>query len=136
MTEAEKEELAVRNRRAEGTPCTEESFLAWKTKFENEIAQEVEMEKAASSDKKRKNKEEKVVDKTGRITGFLQFSDKIGTLNLEAMEAACDDAQVDEDEELEVDEDLFDVDDDELDDLDDLDFDDDDDDDDDEEPDI
>ena len=57
MTEAEKEELAVRNRRAEGTPCTEESFLAWKTKFENEIAQEVEMEKAASSDKKRKNKE-------------------------------------------------------------------------------
>ena len=142
MTEAEKEELAVRKRRAEGTPCTEENFLAWKAKFDEEMVQEAEREKLASTggdNKKKKNKEEKVVDKSGRITGYLQFSDKIGTLNLEAMEAACDDAQVDEDEEeLEVDEDLFDVDDDELDDLDDLDFDDDDDDDDDdeEEPDI
>ena len=137
MTEAEKEELAVRKRRAEGTPCNEQTFLEWKAKFEQEMDEIAKNEMAAAANDKKKKKEDKVVDKSGRITGYLQFSDKIGTLNLEAMEAAIDNAQVDEDEQLEVDEDLFDLDDDELDDLDDLDFDDDDDDDDDDdEPDI
>lgn len=135
MTEAEAEQLAVQKRRAEGTPCNKENFLAWKAQFEAEIAQQKEQEALAEKESmsKKKSKGEKVVDKSGRITGFLHFSDKVGTLNMEAIEAACDNAEADEDEEVDVDdEDLFDVDDDELDDLD---FDDDDDDDDDE-PDI
>ena len=145
MTQAEAEELAVRKRRAEGTPCTQENFLAWKEKFEAEMALLAEKENDPSGEggaAKKKNKE-KVVDKAGRITGFLQFSDKGGgTFNFEAMEAAAENAQFDEDEaraEEEAaaaaveDEDLFDLDDE---DLDDLDFDDDDDDDDEEEPDI
>jgi hypothetical protein len=87
---------------------------------------------------------DRTAEKAGRLTGFQQFSDKTGMLNLEAMEAAAENAQIDEDEEQDegnledVDEDLFDDDDD----LDDLEFDDDDDedddgdDDDDDEPDI
>jgi hypothetical protein len=63
---------------------------------------------------------ERSLEKAGRLTGYQQFSDKTGLLNLEAMEAAAENAQVDEDED--VDENLFDDDDD----LDDLDFDDDD----------
>ena len=144
MTQAEAEELAVRKRRAEGTPCTEENFLEWKEKFEAEMAllAEKENDPSGSGDgpSKKKNKE-KVVDKSGRVTGFLQFSDRAGgSINLEAMEAAAENAQVDEeeaaaDEEAAAaaaveDEDLFDLDDE---DLDDLDFDDDDDED---EPDI
>jgi hypothetical protein len=152
MTEAEAEELAVRKRRAEGTPCTDETFNAWCEKFEAE--RKVEKQKAAeeaAADSKKKggaNKDKtKVVDKSGRLTGFEQFSGKAGTVDWEAMEAATENAQRDEDEEddeeeqddddganlEDVDEELFDVDDD---DLDDLDFDDDDDDDDEEEPDI
>ena len=134
MTEAEAEELAVRKRRAEGTPVNDETFNTWKEKFEAEMREqaEKELEEAAMDNKKKK---EKVVDKSERITGFAQFSDKSGTFNLEAMEAAAENAQPDEDESEEenldnVNEDLFDVDDD---DLDDLDFDDDDDE---EEPDI
>lgn len=132
MTEAEAEQLAVQTRRAEGTPCTLENFMEWKAKYEEEIALEKEKEAQSaleSKSKKQQEKEKKVVDKSGRLTGFLQFSDKVGTFNLEAMEAAAENAQADEDEEVEVEnEELFDVDDD---DLDDLDFDDDD-----EEPDI
>ena len=61
------------------------------------------------------------VDKSDRLTGFEQFSGKVGTLNLEAMEAAAEDAELDEEEDIvgdDVDEALFDVDDDDLDDLD------------------
>jgi len=133
MTEAEAEQLAVQKRRAEGTPCNKENFLAWFARFEAEIVKKEEDAALAEreSNSKKKNKGEKVVDKSGRITGFLHFNDKIGTLDLEAIEAAAENAQVDEDEEVDVeDENLF-MDDD---DLDDLDFDDDDDDDD--EPDI
>lgn len=134
LTEAEAEELAVRKRRAEGTPVNEDTFQSWKEKFEAEMRENVERE-AAEAAADTKKKKEKVVDKSNRLTGFIQFSDKSGTFNLEAMEAAAENAEVDEDEEnLEnVDEDLFDDDDD----LDDLDFDDDDEDDDeDDEPDI
>jgi len=80
---------------------------------------------------------EKKEDKAGRITGFAHFSGK--TLNLEALERAAEEAEaqeVTESEFGEVDEELFDNDED----LDDLDFDsnddDDDDDDDEDEPDI
>ena len=142
LTEAEKEELAVRKRRAEGTQCTDETFMEWSKKFDAEMEekrQKEEEEAAAESRKKGANKE-KQVDKSSRQTGFEQFSGKAGTVDWEAMEAATENAQRDEDEEeednqdgegMDVDEDLFDVDDD---DLDDLDFDDDDDEE--EEPDI
>lgn len=129
LTEAEAEELAVRKRRAEGTPVTEETFTTWKAKFEAEMKEQREREEAdATADSKKKR--DKVVDKTGRLTGHEQFSDQTGTFNLEAFEAAAENAQRDEDEEDDdlaenVNEELFDVDDD---DLDDLDFDDDDDD--------
>jgi hypothetical protein len=87
-------------------------------------------EEAAAESKKKGVKTDKLVDKSGRLTGFEQFSGKSGTVDWEAMEAATENAQRDEDEEedeeegeaLDVDEDLFDVDDE---DLDDLDFDDD-----------
>ncbi len=131
MTEAESEELAVRKRRAEGTPVTEDTFNTWKAKFEAEMQEQRERDEAeAMLDAKKKK--EKTVDKTGRMTGHAQFNDKTGTFNLEAFEAAAENAQRD-DEEPEDDEDLaenvnqelFDVEDD---DLDDLDFDDEDDD--------
>ena len=129
LTEAEAEELAVRKRRAEGTPVTQETFLTWKAKFEAEMKEQRELEEAEATTENKKKKD-KVVDKTGRLTGAAQFSDKTGTFNLEAFEAAAENAQRDEDEDDDdlaenVNEELFDVDDD---DLDDLDFDDDDDD--------
>ena len=123
--------------RAEGTPVNDETFAEWNNKFNAEMEEERERLKAqASADSKKKGSAKnstKEVDKSGRLTGFQQFTDKAGTLNLEAMEAAAENAQADENEEEVdvVDEDLFDVSDD---DLDDLDFDSDDEDDD--EPDI
>jgi hypothetical protein len=69
-----------------------------------------------------KAKKSKDDEKAGRLTGFQQFSDKMN--NLEAIEAAAEQAELDETamEELEdVNEELFDDDED----LDDLDFDDD-----------
>mmetsp|Transcript_15317 Transcript_15317/g.38613 ORF Transcript_15317/g.38613 Transcript_15317/m.38613 type:complete len:303 (+) Transcript_15317:275-1183(+) len=137
LTEAETEELAVRRRRAEGTPVTDETFAEWCDKFNAEMEEESERltAEAASDSKKKAGKgTAKEVDKSGRLTGFQHFTDKAGTLNLEAIEAAAENAQVDEDEEVDVvDEDLFDLEDDDLDDLDDMDFDSDDEDD---EPDI
>lgn len=129
MTEAEAEQLAVQKRRAEGTPCNKENFDAWKIQWNAEMAKKEEEEALAekeSGSKKKKKDGEKAVDTSGRISGFLHFSDK--TLDMEAFEAEAENAQVDEDEEIDVeDEDLFDLDDDDLNDLDDMDFDDDDD---------
>jgi predicted ATP-binding protein involved in virulence len=145
LTEAEAEELAVRKRRAEGTPCNKENFEAWKAKFEKEMAElkAKEKEEDQANLSKKKQQKDKTVDKSGRLTGFQHFSGKTGMLNIdEAMEAQWENAEKDDEEESDgednlaenVDEDLFDVDDE---DLDDLDFDDDDDDDEEEEePDI
>ena len=141
MSVAEAEELAVRKRRAEGTPCTKDNFLTWKAKFEAELAQSIQAEQEQANATSTGKRKEKIVDKSGRLTGFEQFSGKAGVLNLEDMEAAWENAERDEDEDEDeenlaenVDEELFDVEDD---DLDDLDFEDDDnDEDDDEEPDI
>jgi hypothetical protein len=116
----------VRKRRTEGTPCTKENFDAWRTAFEQEMAEKT-AEEEALADVGKKQKGDKKEDKSGRITGFMHFSGK-GGKNLEEMEKAAD--------ELDIDEELFDLEDD--DDLDDLDFEDDEDEDvgDDEEPDI
>ena len=118
--------------RAEGTQCTDETFAAWRDKFNDEMERERERLKAeAAADSKRKGSSKgatKEVDKSGRLTGFQHFTDKAGTLNLEAIEAAAENALVDENEPVDVlDENLFDVEDDDLDDLDDMDFDSDDD---------
>ena len=152
MTVAEREELDLRRRRADGTPVTPETFADWKLKFDAEMKilkedRQKEADVAASGGRKKGKGSANAVGKddhkNGRTTGKAQFSDK--SLNLEALEAAAENAQTDPDEvEDDVDEEnnavdnsdeeddnrfraeLFDVDDDELDDLD---FDDDDEDD-------
>ena len=153
MTEAEREDLELRRRRADGTPVTPETFREWKIKFDAEMkllkAQRAKEDDAAASGGRKKGKGAapgKDDHKVGRKTGKEQFSDT--TFNLEALEAAAEHAQADPDEEDDDDDDdqgndsdeeeeeeeagddlkeeLFDVDDE---DLDDLDFDDDDDDD-------
>lgn len=152
MTVAEREELELRRRRADGTPVTPETFAEWKLKFDAEMKilkedRQKEADVAASGGRKKGKGSANVVGKDdhkiGRTTGKAQFSGK--SLNLEALEAAAENAQTDPDEvEDDVDEEnnaadnsdeeddnrfraeLFDVDDDELDDLD---FDDDDEDD-------
>lgn len=105
MTEAEQEELAVRKRRAEGTPCTKENFEAWQAQFLAEMAETAAAEAALQNEStaKRKQQQEKVVDKTGRLTGYQQFMEKMG--DLEALEAAAE--QVEEQEFDEDDEELF-----------------------------
>ena len=40
MTQAEAEEIAVRKRREEGTPCNKENFDAWNEKFQIEMEEQ------------------------------------------------------------------------------------------------
>jgi hypothetical protein len=123
MTEAEREELEVTKRRAEGTPCNKENFERWQANFLNEMAekklQDDRMDEDGKGGKPRKEKS-KDIDHAGRMTGFEHFSNKM--VNLEALELAAEEAE----QGFAADEDLFedDVD------LDELDFDDDEDDDD------
>lgn len=135
ISQAEQEEQQVLKRRAEGTPCNKENFLIWKSQFEQEMQTEQEAlaQQQQQQQPVRKNKEKKVEDKSGRLTGFQQFSNK-AMLNMDAIEAAAEQAENDEidPEELNVEEELFDNDED----LDDLDFDDDSDDEEEDEPDI
>jgi hypothetical protein len=136
MTVTEVEEMAIQKRRAEGTPCTLQNFLAWKEKFDPEMAAraaEIEKEQQEGQLKKKVSTAVDSKSTTGRITGYDFFSDK--TNNLEALEAAAEEAgKIEDEEELleEVDQELFD---DDID-LDDLDFESDDEDDDDEDLDI
>lgn len=122
LSQAEVEEMTVRKRRAEGTPCTKENFLAWLDKWDAEMEAKAE-EAKKETDKETKGKsKEKIVDYSGRITGFEHFSGQGGLLNLEALEAAADEAGAAEDvdvDDLDVDEELFEDDED----LDDMDFD-------------
>ena len=117
MTEAEKEELAVRKRREEGTPVTSQTFLEWWARFQKEHEQSAAVD-GFENDKS--NEEDK-------LSGFQIFSEKAGVFSLEKLEAAAEELENDasalDPEDLgEVDEDLFDDDED----LDDLDFEDDD----------
>ena len=120
MSEAEKEELAVRKRREEGTPVNDSTFADWWARFQQEQEQAI-AEKGAS--------EKTTGDDDDKLTGFQIFSEKAGVFSLEKLEAAAEEM---ENEEFEVDEELFDDDED----LDDLDFEDDEDDDSEMEPDI
>jgi len=142
LTQAEKEELEVRKRRAEGTPCNKENFEAWKAKFEAEMAEKAIEEENARTMKDRSNIKKKNKSNTttledemeDRLTGYEQFTQKKGLMSLELLEKAAEEAAAasgDESEgddsdgldvdNLDVDKDLFDDDDD----LDDLDFEDD-----------
>ena len=141
MSNAEREEMDVRKRRAEGTPCNKENFEAWKLRFEEEMAKkEVEEETTTIKDTSGKKKVKNTISleeiMEGRTTGHAQFTQKKGGLmNLELLEKAAEEAAAasdDEFDDLDVDEDLFDDDED----LDDLDFDDSDEDDDDDSIDI
>lgn len=117
MSEAEATEIAVRMRRAEGTPCTEENFCKWKANFDKEMAakQETQEEEQASLNEKvgKKKKKDEVDEQDGRLTGYEQFTQKLGLVNMDALEQAALEAENED-----LDEDLFDDDDD----LDDLDF--------------
>jgi hypothetical protein len=124
MTEAEREEIEVTKRRAEGTPCTKENFEAWQANFFQELLNKKLNSEGINDDEgKGKIRKDKVkdIDRTGRMTGFEHFSNKM--VNLEALELAAAEAE----QGFEADENLFedDVD------LDDMDFDDDEEDDDD-----
>jgi hypothetical protein len=132
-TATELEEMQLQKRREDGTPCTMETFLAWKERYDREIEEKKEEEE--NEERTTKKKSVKVIDeKEGRLTGFDFFSSKAG-MNLEALEAAAEEAGNDETalEDEDYDEDLF-IEDDV--DLDDLDFDDDSEEDDDDELDI
>ena len=147
MSQAEKEELAVRKRREEGTPVTDETFTEWWEKFSAEMEQkELDKKRAAMATDNSKDKKNATNSAANasmmeeRLTGFQIFSEKAGVFNLEKLEAAAqemenDTSALDPEELGDVDEELFDDDED----LDDLDFDSDEDDEedsDDEEPDI
>lgn len=140
MTQAEKEELAVNKRRAEGTPCTAEYFNAWKEKFDAEMASQQQQQQRNQSTG---GLDVNTTTSSSRQTGYDYFNSR-AALNWDALEeeaaAAAADEEEDDDDDVEnepesaapsrpnhVNEDLFD---DDVD-LDDLDFEDDDDDDDD-----
>lgn len=140
MTQAELEEMQVRKRRAEGTPCTKENFDIWWAKFIIERAKELEQivkKEEANADKKERKKKslekEKQEEWEQRLTGFQQFSKGMtaagsggGNLDLQALEEAVDQMDADGADIADgLDEDLFNEESDE--DLDDLDFDSDDD---------
>jgi hypothetical protein len=112
MTEAEKEELAVRKRREEGTPVNDSTFADWWSKFQQE-QEEAAVAEGADNTKG---------DDNDKLTGFQIFSEKAGVFSLEKLEAAAEELENDtsalDPEELGVDEDLFDDDED----FDDLDF--------------
>lgn len=111
--------MAVRKRRAEGTPCNRDSFEIWKSKFDQEMAALAAANLENAEEKSMAKKKIVKDEKADRKTGFEHFSDK--TNNMEALEAAAEQAELDESamEDLDdVDEDLFDDDED----LDDLDF--------------
>jgi len=127
MSEAELEEIAVRKRRSEGTPCNEENFIAWKKQFEEEMAQK-EAESAAAMEKdkvgsgKKKGLGLKKDDTDLRLTGYEFFSGKVGILDLDAIEKEAEEIENKSNSITfdDINEELFDDDDD----LDDLDFDD------------
>jgi hypothetical protein len=129
MSEAEVEELTVRQRRADGTPCNKENFEAWRRRFDIEQTELIEREKRQQEMTMNNNGNKNAgtvsegLDKSDRLTGYDFFMSKAGG-DLAALEAAAEAAEAQE-----LDEDLFKEEDDV--DLDDLDFDDDDDDDDD-----
>jgi hypothetical protein len=104
FTEAEVEEIEVRKRREEGTPCNKENFEAWKAGFESEMARKQALMDEADDTKKNRQKKD---DRAGRLTGYQQFA---MNMNFEALEAAAEQAEVDGDEEgiaEDFDEELF-----------------------------
>jgi hypothetical protein len=124
FTEAELEELAVRKKRAEGTPVTKATFDEWWVTFSAELAEKEDaerniLERQESSSKKGKSIAQKNCadeEMTKRRTGFEQFSGNTGIMTMEALERELESAQAIDGAALEVNEDLFD-DDDDLDDL-------------------
>jgi hypothetical protein len=130
LSEAEREELTVRARRADGTPCNKENFEAWRRRFDAEqetAALERKREEMAAGGGKNVVTAGVDAGLSDRMTGYDFFMSKAGG-DLAALEAAAEAAGEAQPEEEELNEDLFKEEDDV--DLDDLDFDDDEDDDD------
>lgn len=108
FTQAELEEMEVRRRRAEGTPCDKENFEAWKERFEEEMAsqendEEEDNDEGKGGSKKTKKQGSATVDKSDRMTGFEFFKSK--ATNMEALEAAAEAAETQEMEEDEEEDD-------------------------------
>jgi hypothetical protein len=116
FTEAEVEEIEVRKKREEGTPCNKENFEAWKAKFEAEMARKQALLDETDDTKKNRQKKD---DRAGRLTGYQLFA---ANMNFEALEAAAEQAEGDGDDEEDIaedfDEELFQDDDVDLDELD------------------
>jgi hypothetical protein len=116
FTEAEVEEIEVRKKREEGTPCNKENFEAWKAKFEAEMARKQAFLDETDDTKKNRQKKD---DRAGRLTGYQLFA---ANMNFEALEAAAEQAEGDGDDEEDIaedfDEELFQDDDVDLDELD------------------
>lgn len=114
FTEAEVEEIEVRKKREEGTPCNKENFDAWKARFEAEMARTQALLDEAEDTKKNRQKKD---ERASRLTGYQQFA---ANMNFEALEAAAEQAEEDGDEEDvdDFDEELFQDDDVDLDELD------------------
>jgi hypothetical protein len=112
--DTEKAEMEILRKRREGTPCNRENFLAWKAKFDAELAEKRLLDVEAMKDDKR------LAAMAERSTGFDLFNGKGSLDDIEAMADAALEAEITKEE---IDEGLFDDEDD--DDLDDLDYDDD-----------
>lgn len=116
FTEAEVEEIEVRKKREEGTPCNKENFEAWKAKFEAEMARKQALLDETDDTKKNRQKKD---DRAGKLTGYQLFA---ANMNFEALEAAAEQAEGDGDDEEDIaedfDEELFQDDDVDLDELD------------------
>ncbi|GMH79757.1 hypothetical protein TL16_g08262 [Triparma laevis f. inornata] len=78
ITEAEKEEALLLQKRKEGTPCTAPNFLAWKEKFDLEIKETKERELEEISKEASKAEAVKREAEEERLTGFEIFSSKTG----------------------------------------------------------
>ena len=131
ISAAEKEEAEVLRRRKEGTQCTKETFQVWKVKWDAEQEEKRLPQEAAGAKKggPKVNLGSGAAGQKERLTGFQIFSSKAG-VSMDDIEKTSDAFNAERGEELErgegieIDETLFDGDDD-------LDFSDDDDDDDD-----
>ena len=80
LSSTELEEITLRKRREDGTPCTDETFHKWKKSFDAEMALLY-----SNPSLEEKNKEYE-----SRPSGYEIFSSKLGLLNLDALEQAAD----------------------------------------------
>ena len=107
--ETEKREMEIRKKREEGTPCTRANFLAWKAKYDEEMAE------VRAADLEKAKEDKRLAAMAERKAGYDYFVDQGSLDDLERMADEALEAEVTE---AEIDEGLFEDSDDDLDDLD------------------